>query len=168
MKKDRAPKNKMAWGQRGEHLVAIQFLLMAIFVVLPVYPTIHTSELFHELTLLRWATLLVSWVAALLLGALGSRHIKEFLTPLPYPVDHNRLVTTGMYALVRHPLYSSQLFAAFGWTVFNASLSHLLVTIIALLFFSYKASREECWLTERHPEYVEYARKVKKFIPWIY
>ncbi len=168
MKEYSSPKSKPAWGQRGEYLVALQFLLISIFVVLPVYPLMYKSEFFNELAVLRWATLLISWVIALLLGALGSRHIKEFLTPLPYPVDHNRLVTTGMYAMVRHPLYSSQLFAAFGWTVFNASLSHLLVTIIALLFFSYKASREERWLVERHPEYVEYARKVKKFIPWIY
>ncbi|MEI6756793.1 MAG: hypothetical protein WCK85_02985 [Chlorobium sp.] len=42
------------------------------------------------------------------------------------------------------------------------------MTLLALLYFIYKASREERWLTERHSEYSAYALKVKKFIPWLY
>jgi protein-S-isoprenylcysteine O-methyltransferase Ste14 len=49
--------------------------------------------------------------------------------------------------------------------LFSLSLSHLLVTLVATLFFNFKASKEESWLTERHPEYREYARRVGKFVP---
>ena len=59
-------------------------------------------------------------------------------------------------------------FAAFGWTVFQMSFSHFLLTAAGFVFFSYKASREESWLTELHPEYSDYAHHVRKFIPWIY
>ena len=83
-------------------------------------------------------------------------------------MDHSRLVTTGVYGLVRHPLYSSQLFAALGWTLFTLSLSHLGILVLGFLFFDYKASKEEGWLTVRHPEYTAYANRVRKFIPWIY
>jgi protein-S-isoprenylcysteine O-methyltransferase Ste14 len=69
---------------------------------------------------------------------------------------------------VRHPLYSSQLFAALGWTLYTLSLSHLLILVVGFLFFDYKAGKEEGWLTERHPAYPDYARRVKKLVPWVY
>ena len=71
----------------------------------------------------------------------------------------------GPFFTIRHPLYSSQLFAGFGWVIFTLSLSHFPLLIGAFFFFSYKANKEEQWLTERHPEYTEYARRVRKFIP---
>ena len=116
----------------------------------------------------RRAALILGMLAALGFGAFGVLHIRRYLTPLPYPVDHSRLVTTGVYGLVRHPLYSSQLFAALGWTLFTLSLTQLAVLVLGFLFFDYKASKEEGWLTERHPEYTAYALRVRKFVPWIY
>jgi len=143
-------------------------MLLAVFIFSPVWPDIHESGLHRQTVLLRWPVLVLTWSAATALGGFGSRQLKEFLTPLPYPADHNQLVTKGGYRLVRHPLYGSQLIAAFGWTVFALSLSHLLLLVTGFLFFSFKASKEEQWLTQRHPEYRDYAKRVKTFIPWIY
>ena len=116
----------------------------------------------------RLAVLAVCLVLALVIGGLGVLKLGANLTPLPYPLDHNRLVTQGIYALIRHPLYSCQLFAALGWVVYSLSLSHLLLLVVAFLFFDYKATQEEAWLTERHPEYADYARGTRKLIPWVY
>ena len=64
---------------------------------------------------------------------------------------------------------SSQLLAGLGWVIFSLSLSHLLLLIVPFLFFSFKAAKEEQLLRDRHPaEYEEYARRVRKFIPFIY
>ena len=161
-------KNKVQWGKKGEYLVALQFLLLITFIVLPVYPSSSSVELFKLATFIRFAVLAVCWVIAILFGTTGLYQIKHSLTPLPYPVERNKLETKGIFALVRHPLYSSQLFADFGWKVFKMSVSHFLLTSAGFLFFSYKASLEESWLTERHPEYTDYARHVNKFIPWVY
>ena len=84
---------------------------------------------------------------ALVFGGLGVFAIRAYLTPLPYPVAHNQLVRSGVYGLVRHPLYSSQLFAALGWTAFTLSLTHLALLVAGFAFFDHKASREEAWLT---------------------
>ncbi len=168
MNTEPSQKSTAAWGKKGEYLVVLQVALLSAFIFLPFYPVSSGFELIEPLSFFRWTTLIVCWVIAILFGTLGLHQIKHSLTPLPYPVERNQLVTTGIYALVRHPLYSSQLFAAFGWSFFHMSLSHLLMTGSGFLFFSYKASREEQWLTERHPEYADYARHVKKFIPYIY
>ncbi|WPL16803.1 Putative protein-S-isoprenylcysteine methyltransferase [Thiorhodovibrio winogradskyi] len=155
-------------GHRGEYLVAIQFALILIFAIMPAWrPGVDSALL---ATLQPWLLVLVipASVAAVLFAGFGSLHIREYLTPLPYPVDHSQLVQTGVYSIVRHPLYSSQLFAAFAWTLYNLSLSHLLVLIAGFVFFDYKANKEEAWLTERHPDYPGYAQRVRKFVPWVY
>jgi protein-S-isoprenylcysteine O-methyltransferase Ste14 len=156
-------------GQRGELLVAIQFVLMIGFALLPVWhPGLSNAEADGILSWLRLPLAGLLGLAALLLAAFGSHHIREYLTPLPYPVDHSQLVQHGVYAIVRHPLYASLLSAGLAWTIYTLSLSHLLLWIIAFAFFDYKAGKEERWLTERHPEYADYARRVRKFVPLVY
>ena len=155
-------------GKRGEYLVVLQFVLFFTFVLMPAWNPLTTPALVADTAALRWTALLLFGGIGLLLGGLGAVHIRKYLTPLPYPVDHSRLVQHGVYSIVRHPLYSSQLFAGFGWTIFTLSLSHASLLVIGFWFFHHKATREEQWLQERHPEYSAYARTVKKFIPWTY
>ena len=154
--------------RRGEHLVVLQFVLFFVFVLTPVWSPPPLAGLLAQTEVMRWGALVLCFLVAAGFGGFGVLHIRNYLTPLPYPVDHSRLVTNGVYALVRHPLYSSQLFAALGWSLFNLSLSHAGVLVLGFIFFDYKASREEAWLRQRHPEYAEYARAVRKFIPGVY
>lgn len=154
-------------GRRGEYLVAMQFLLVALFVVVP-SGSVVVPDVLAGWWLVRSIVLAVFLVVAAIFGLAGLWQIRHSLTPLPYPVDHNRLETGGIYSLVRHPLYSSQLFATFGWTLYTAGLWSGLITVLLFLLFDYKAAREEQWLIERHAEYAGYARQVRKFIPWLY
>jgi protein-S-isoprenylcysteine O-methyltransferase Ste14 len=159
---------KPGFGARGELLVAIQFALMIGFALLPVWhPGLGADAMDASGGLRTWLAAPFALIA-LVFGAFGSVHIRDYLTPLPYPVDHSQLVQHGVYGIVRHPLYASLLFAGAAWTLYNASLSHLLALVVAFLFFDYKARKEEAWLTERHPEYVEYAQRVRKLIPFVY
>jgi len=161
--------DRRRFGQRGELLVAVQFALMIGFALLPVWhPGLTDTELAETLPWLRLPLAGLFGLAALVLAAFGSHHLRDYLTPLPYPVDHSRLVQHGVYGIVRHPLYASLLSAGLAWTLYNLSLSHLLLWLLGFAFFDYKAGKEERWLTERHPEYADYARRVRKFIPFVY
>lgn len=155
-------------GKRGEYFVVLQFVVIFAFILTPVWNPLATPWVLDALEPLRWGGLVVFGLIAMLFGGLGSANLREYLTPLPYPVDHSQLIQHGIYAYVRHPLYSSLLFSALAWTFYSLSLTHLLVLVIAALFFDNKAAKEEGWLIERHPEYVQYAQRVKKFVPWIY
>lgn len=155
-------------GRRGEYLVVLQFVIFFAFIFTPSWNPLANQSLMDALAPLRWGALALFGTVALLLGGLGAMHIREYLTPLPYPVDHNQLVQHGVYAWVRHPLYSSQLFAALGWTLYTLSITHLAILVAGFFFFDYKARKEEGWLTERHPEYRDYAGRVSKLVPWIY
>jgi len=168
MKDPNGPEDRLPRGQRGEYLVAIQIALLLAFILAPVWNPWVTPEMAAALAPARWTLGLAGGAVALLLGGLGVLNIRDYLTPLPYPVDHSRLVCHGAYRVVRHPLYSSQLFAAFGWAAFNLSLSHLALMALGFAFFDFKAGKEEAWLRARHPDYADYARRVRKLIPWIY
>ncbi|MGB5833820.1 MAG: isoprenylcysteine carboxylmethyltransferase family protein [Thiohalocapsa sp.] len=162
------PHNRPGLGGRGEYLVAIQFALMIGFALLPVWHPGIGPDAMDASWLWRSIGAAALGIVSLAFGAFGSHHIREYLTPLPYPVDHSQLVQHGVYGIVRHPLYASLLLAGAAWTVYNLSLSHLIALAFCFAFFDYKARKEENWLTQRHPEYIDYARRVRKFIPRIY
>lgn len=155
-------------GRRGEWLVAIQFALMLGFALLPVWQPGLSAAFLAASAPWRLALALPFGLIALVLAGLGARHLGDALTPLPYPVERSRLVQHGVYAIVRHPLYASLLSLGLAWTLWQLSLSHLLLLGLAFWFFDYKANREERWLTERHPDYPAYAERVPKFVPYLY
>jgi protein-S-isoprenylcysteine O-methyltransferase Ste14 len=78
------------------------------------------------------------------------------------------LVTTGIYRIVRHPLYSGVVFIAIAYSGWQWSLIHGIGAMVFLIFFDLKARKEEIWLKHKFPDYENYQSQVKKLIPWIY
>ncbi len=108
------------------------------------------------------------FIVAALLGLLGAKALGRNLTPFPKPHAETTLVRHGVYGVVRHPLYTSVMFAAFGWALLRSSGPALALAAALGLFFKAKADREERWLRQRFPDYADYARRVRQLIPWIY
>jgi protein-S-isoprenylcysteine O-methyltransferase Ste14 len=120
----------------------------------------------------------ISWLssgfgAALIIGGLlcvvaGATRLGANFTPLPYPKGNGRLIETGIFSLVRHPMYCG----AIGWAVGSALWTQGLLTLgyAGLLFalLAVKASREERWLCARFPDYANYQTRVRKLIPFVY
>jgi protein-S-isoprenylcysteine O-methyltransferase Ste14 len=98
----------------------------------------------------------------------GVAALRGNLTPLPKPSERAQLVQHGIYGLVRHPLYLAVFSAALGWSLLRQSWPALGVSLVLAVFFDAKARREERWLRERFPDYAEYQKKVKRFVPWVY
>ncbi len=155
-------------GERGEYLVLLQGALLIGFVLLPVYRPASWAIDSPALLYLRWGITAPVGLGASVLIIKGLLDLGRSLTPLPYPRENGLLVQSGVYGIVRHPLYSGLIFAALSWSVFQVSLSHLMATAILFAFFETKARKEEAWLTEKYPEYLKYQQQVKKLIPGIY
>jgi protein-S-isoprenylcysteine O-methyltransferase Ste14 len=155
-------------GNKGEYWFIAQALLITIFPFLPVYrPTwleINSSHLLY----FTWGVVAVLALSALMFLGKGLIDLGKQLTPLPYPKEDGELVQTGIYSLVRHPLYSGLIFLTLSWAIFQMSLTHLFAILIIFIVLNAKASKEEAWLSEKFPEYTQYRQKVKKLIPWLY
>ncbi|MEG4320716.1 MULTISPECIES: isoprenylcysteine carboxylmethyltransferase family protein [unclassified Microcoleus] len=153
---------------RGEYLVLLQGALLAGFAILPVYQLPGFKIQSTQLIYLTWILASILGLGAFILIVKGLIDLGKNLTPLPYPIENGELVQTGIYSIVRHPLYGGLILAALGWTLWQTSISHLIATAILLIFFDIKANREETWLSQKYPDYSEYRQRVKKLIPGIY
>jgi len=119
----------------------------------------------------RYATTIVAAFLLLGGGALalaGLLHLGASLTPLPHPRDGGRLVETGAYALVRHPIYGGLVLGSLGYGLLCASPLAIAGALVLLGFFRLKSAREEIWLGERYPAYEAYAARTKRMLPFIY
>ncbi|MEG4944200.1 isoprenylcysteine carboxylmethyltransferase family protein [Microcoleus sp. F4-D5] len=153
---------------RGEYLVLLQGALLTGFVILPVYQLPGLKMQSTQLLYITWFLAGLLGLSGLIFIIKGLIDLGKNLTPLPYPIENGELVQTGIYGIVRHPLYSGLILAALGWTLFQMSISHLIASAILIIFFDIKANREETWLTEKYPDYEKYSQRVKKIIPGIY
>ena len=153
---------------RGEYWVVAQGIAIALFVLLPVYRPIWLIFPASNWLYLIWGIATAIALAALLFLLKGLLDLGQQLTPLPYPKAEGQLVQTGVYSLVRHPLYSGVILLSLSWAIFQLSLSHFIGVIFLFVLLNTKASREEVWLAEKYPDYADYRTKVKKLIPWVY
>jgi len=151
-------------GSRGEGWVAAQALLLlangaATFLGPRLPPAVRVlARLLGLGAILGGSGLLLA----------GGWSLGRDLTPLPRPKAGARLVRSGPYQIVRHPIYSGLLIAAFGWALLHGRWLGLLAAASLVHFFDAKATREEAWLVERFPDYPAYREQVSKLLPGVY
>jgi protein-S-isoprenylcysteine O-methyltransferase Ste14 len=154
-------------GTRGEWFVVVQVLLLALIAVGPTTWNGWPSLPFPGGG---WVSLLGVGllIGGASLGAAGVAKLGAALTPLPYPSSTAVLRETGVYRLVRHPMYCGVIVAALGWALFRQGWLTLGYVLLGWAFLEVKVRREERWLLERFPAYAAYQRRVRKFIPFVY
>lgn len=82
--------------------------------------------------------------------------------------EARQLVTSGIYGLVRHPLYLAEEIAVIGIAIQYWSLSTALLLAVQIGFQLRRMRNEEVVLREFFPEYTDYETKSARLIPGIY
>jgi protein-S-isoprenylcysteine O-methyltransferase Ste14 len=167
----------MFWSSRTEKRGGIaaellfRMLLYVGVILLFAFPrSIHYAQiqLWHLGDTINWmlvaltaAGLLFTWWARIHLGRLWS----DWVT---MKVGHH-VVDTGPYSLVRHPIYSGLILAAFATGIEKGTSFALLGVAIMTLAFCTKARREERFLRAELGEnsYDAYARKTAMLVPFV-
>lgn len=142
-----------AWG-----LVALQFVFLMLLGFMP------WGDVWQRgvATLVLGLTLVALGVVIALAAGAG---LGRTLTPSPIPKADGQLVTTGVYALVRHPIYSGLLVLGIGLVVIGASWLHLLAWVALLSVLMTKSRFEERMLVDQYPDYAAYAARVGRLVP---
>jgi protein-S-isoprenylcysteine O-methyltransferase Ste14 len=156
-------------GERGEWYVAVQAALILLIVFgpstaawLPAW-----SDRAIRLSSTLGAILMAGGLGWMIAGAVQLAFGRS-LSALPSPTEAGRLIDTGAFALVRHPMYCGAIWAASGCGLWNHGLLTLGYAAALAVFFDLKASREEHSLVERFPAYADYKRRVRKLTPFLY
>ena len=87
------------------------------------------------------------------------------LTPLPEPNPTLGLQRTGVYAVIRHPMYTGLLLSAFGLAIVAQKPLAIAAAGALTVFFNLKAREEERRLRRCYPDYADYQRATGRFLP---
>jgi protein-S-isoprenylcysteine O-methyltransferase Ste14 len=79
-----------------------------------------------------------------------------------------RLVTTGVYRYIRHPMYSSLLFLAWGAVLKSVTVTTVLLAVLASLALFATARFEETENVTRFGQpYLDYMKRTRRFVPFL-
>lgn len=144
-------------------LYVISILILTIIaLILNQLNVVYKIEVLNKfLIILAIISILIAislWVSAVLFSKVKTK-IKE-----------NTLVTTGVYSIVRNPIYSAFLFLFTGILLFTRNLYLLIFPIIFWIYLTYLLKEtEEKWLKDKFKEeYQKYMKKVNRIIPNIF
>jgi protein-S-isoprenylcysteine O-methyltransferase Ste14 len=151
---------------RGVHLVlvSVAFVLIAI-------PALRVGPLgWHWLPRLRFvfffgATVLV---ANLALAVWARRHLGQYWSGTITVKEEHRLIQSGPYSFVRHPIYAGFVGGMIGTAIALGELRGILSALLLIAAYLRKIRIEEKWLVERFGQtYMDYRKKVKALIPFV-
>ncbi|MGH2575574.1 MAG: methyltransferase family protein [Ignavibacteria bacterium] len=149
----------------GWRLVIIQFLLIALILYSSIYEYAYlkreSSAAIYILSLLIIAISITGLIITILT-------FRQRITPHPYPRENAKFIKSGIYSVVRHPMYLFITLLLVGFSLILNAYGSLVLNLFLFLFFDYKTRKEELYMREKFPEYAEYQKKTKKLIPYIY
>lgn len=137
-------------------LVALQLGGVAMAILPP---------LSHDQSGLHW---LVAAGAGIALGVLTLAHnrIGNF-SIYPRPLEAAQLITSGPYRYVRHPMYGSLVVMMIGIAGYNGGLRPWLGAALVCAVVVTKALLEERLMLDHFPGYRDYARRTRRFLPFL-
>ena len=144
-------------------LYVITIILMTIISIIlsttrfiPVITCTNMRWIFVLIGILCFIIGITLWLKAVIIDRLDAHIIK------------NELVTTGVYAYVRNPVYSAFMFVCTGVLLIYGNLVLLVLPIIYWGFMTVLMKlTEEKWLENLYgKEYVQYRQRVNRCIPW--
>ncbi|TCO99803.1 methyltransferase family protein [Rubrivivax gelatinosus] len=86
----------------------------------------------------------------------------------PEPRAGGRLVEHGVYAWIRHPMYSALLLLALAAIAVSPGATTLCAGAALAAVLWAKSSIEERWMGEVHPGYAAYRARTKRFVPGLF
>ena len=136
-------------------IITIASSILSYYHLIPIYRIDELNMVFLILGIAVIILGIVFWISAVLI----SKITKE--------VENNKLVTTGIYAYVRHPIYAAFLFISTGLILISQNILLFILPIIFWAFLTIAMMKtEEKWLIDKYgAEYINYSKKVNRFIP---
>lgn len=139
--------------------VGVQLVLFALYV-LPIG--------FYSIEIPLWLYYvgIILCVIGAILGTVALLQQNTKLSPFPSPVASGTLLTTGAYAISRHPIYTSILSITLGYALVITSWYKVFICLLLVILFYFKSCYEETLLIAKYPDYQIYKAKVSRFLSW--
>ena len=127
-------------------LVFLQFFIIFLhFFQLELIPNKQIIQINYISYFLGILLIIISSIFILI----AIKDLRHNLSPFPKPKANSKLVTTGIYRFMRHPMYYSLIIISFGVFLTKLSIYHLFLTITLTLLIKFKIILEEQYLKNK-------------------
>ena len=107
-------------------------------------------------------------VIGLGLGVWAMLEHKMRFNVLPELLEGSKLITSGPYRLVRHPIYTAVLMIVGGYVINTPTSVNIILYVVLIVDLIVKLKYEEMLLKERFSDYETYKSKTKALIPYLF
>lgn len=149
------------FNQKEKNMMIIQWTLFLGMMLTAIFKQ-------EQVFLARWAGLILIGFSIYLLLISYQAHANTNPVKLssdPEPGENTQLVTCGIYAHIRHPIYLSFILLFWGLVLVTGYFSSLVVAVLATIFFYIKTQYEDRLLASKFPEFPNYKKDVGRFFP---
>lgn len=160
-------------GNKQEHLPMIgvgpiivipQLIVTAVAIIMSEMGKIY----FLQIEVLKILFVIIG-MALIIFGA-WMWFASNFISKIDGHIKENHLVTTGVYAIVRNPIYSAFFLVCIGAIFMESNIGLFVLPVIYYAYMTvFLVKTEEKWLHKLYgQEYEEYCINVNRCIPWIH
>lgn len=141
------------------------FIMIAILVLQPILLPILSFRTTQTWGLLLQLSGMPVIVVALALHLWSRVHLQQYYAERVEVQPEHKLIHTGPYALMKHPVITSFFGIAGGLVLINPSITTLAALLYTIWDFTRAAQQEEDLLSNTLPGYADYARRTPRFLP---
>ncbi len=141
-------------------IAIIGFLALILVTAL-----VDSPRMLPEHVVFRYVSLALStWGILIIRRSFSHISFKSFIDFKP--ADSNKLITSGIYAHIRHPMYAGGILLFLGLALYTFTPLHIGIAIISILYIIWGIKREEKILLNEHKKrYEQYRVNVPMLIP---
>lgn len=136
-------------------LVTLQFLLIGLLLIFSPIESINITAF----ALIVLAIALAVWAVKTMVS--GKFRIQ------PIPDIEAKLIVSGPYQVIRHPMYSAIFLGVTGLFTFHFSWLKICLFVALVIVLTIKLLWEEKMLSEKFTDYEAYKNRTKRIIPFI-
>lgn len=146
----------------GPIIVIPQLIITAVAIVLSEIGKLYA----YQVHLIKIPLIIVG--SAFILFGIWMWYCSILKTKIDKYIEGNRLATSGVYAIVRNPIYSAFFLVCVGALLIEGNIILFILPVIYYIYMTvFLKKTEEKWLSELYgQEYTEYCKKVNRCIPW--
>lgn len=144
------------------------FAMVAILVLQPILIPILSLQIKETWGLFIQILGILTLVIALSLHIWSRVHLQHYYAERVEVQPEHKVIDTGPYKLMRHPVITSFFGIATGLFLINPALTTLAALIYTIWDFTRAAHQEEDLLTKTLPGYADYARRTPRFLPRVW
>jgi protein-S-isoprenylcysteine O-methyltransferase Ste14 len=141
------------------------FVAVAVLVLQPIRFPILSFRTAQTWGLLIQVLGVIVLLVSLALHIWSRVHLQQFYAERVEVQPEHKVIDTGPYALMRHPVITSFFGISTGLFLINPALTTLAALLYTIWDFRRAARQEEDLLTKTLPGYGDYARRTPRFLP---